>query len=1365
MFECNNISLSSKCKNTKLINDNGILEFDNISFHFSDYYPSRKLLWTFKTYSNSTLIFRNCAFVSHAEYIFDGVNTIFIDSNYHKTKNIVRNTIVTEENTIVTEADTTVSRKILNSVTNSPTIEPTIVPEQSPSPTLEPTFMPSSNPTKTQITKSACGISWCYTVEMYPVINLQTSYTLTISNIDDSIDTYFDISFKSNIYDCIEPHISFSFELIDYDQSTEYLLVYDQDNSLIARCDGGPIQCGTWSDCITNYKLPVNKIGVNKQYKINVFEPASVDDLCTAYHSFSIHANLTLTCSSTASPTSNPSMQPSINPSLPTAYPTYTTATPTNNPTKSTTMPTQAPSLQPTTKTSNPTLFPTKPSYNPTSTPTQPPTYSKSPCGTYRWCYYINLSPTIESETSYEVIISETDHNAELYFELYFTVKDHECVNPKISFVHELIDYDLTTEYLSIYGNNDALISRCTGGKSLCGSWSQCISSFPMQPIKMEKNETYKITIRQPSSVDALCPTHSLAINARLLFTCSSGTVNPTSEPTNQPTQIPSTPTNLPTVHPSLSPSDSTFTPSYSPTTMQLCGTNEWCRYVDIYPMQNQTTSFLVMITNEDDNADTYFYTYIRSNGNECIEPRISFSFEEIDFSSSTIEYLSIYDQNNMLIEKCLGNTDANCGIWLQCVHNRALAVNKFGINETYKITIFEPRGVDALCSTYHPYSINAKLTITCMAGTLSPSNFPSKYPTDHPTLTTLVPTFSPTLNPSLVTTNPTTSPTHYVVACGVNRWCYYVDMHPRIENETYLIIQNTDDNADTYFDIHFKPDTECINPFISFSFEEIDFSGSTEYLSIYDDNGVLIAECKGTSDANCGIWKTCINNHHLGISKISKNQTYKITILEPLSIDALCSGHHLYSIRVNLSIACSSGTAIPTIEPTPRPTNNPTKSTISPSNFPSIPPTIHSSNPTVAPTYLITSCSTEFGIDRWCYYIDMNDTSHSVEISHIDDNYDTYFDIYFTFDRECIQPSFSFSFEPIDNYGSWAQLKVYDNNDTLIISCPTSYDDRCNSWKQCLSRYNLGINKIEQGKSYKLSIFKSWFVSAQCTAYHDYAIHANLTFYCSEGTANPTNYPTHEPSNNPTLPTVKPTIHPSLQPSVATINPTNAPNYARVLCGMYRYCYYVDIYPKIGVKTSYEVRITNPYEYFETHFDIYFTPIGNDCAQPKISFSFELIDYTTISKNLLVHTQDNTFSRTCFGGPKQCGVWTQCFTEYDLGLNKLLKNEQFTIVISEPSTVTDACKGYHLYSINAKLIITCSADTALPTTEPTGITLFPTAYPTSQYLIQPCGTNRWCYYVDMHPIELLETSYSVTIVNSYASSKYFDIYFKANDH
>eukprot|EP01084_Bolivina_argentea_P131174 231575_1 len=368
--------------------------------------------------------------------------------------------------------------------------------------------------------------------------------------------------------------------------------------------------------------------------------------------------------------------------------------------------------------------------------------------------YYADIYPLNLNTVEQEVIIADGTAGDQ-YFEIYFTPRGGDCLSPKISFNFELIDYDLYEEYLNIIDDDEVLIKKCNGGEqNACPDRSECLINYELPISKINENQPYRIRIEKPNSVTAWCfqqgtSNEELSINAELSLRCapliSSSTttllpITTTSEPSTT-----STPTLTPTPSPTITPK-------------RNCGVN-YCYDIDIYPIAGIETSETIIIANTDDTIDTNFIINIHINNLPCIDPEISFIFEEIDFANSAVgnvqEYISVYDDDGTHLKKCLGTQDSNCNNWIECLNNRKVTSNIIYAGDIYTITIFEPESIDALCTPYHKYSIHAQFTFHCSAQTLSPTLAPTNNPTPYPTPS---PTFNPTPSPSA---NPTPAPTY----------------------------------------------------------------------------------------------------------------------------------------------------------------------------------------------------------------------------------------------------------------------------------------------------------------------------------------------------------------------------------------------------------------------------------------------------------------------------------------------------------------------------------------------------------------------------------------------------------------------------
>ena len=475
-----------------------------------------------------------------------------------------------------------------NCVTST-SILPTSDPTPYPIDTLNPTSDPTPTPiiTTTEAPKLSCGPStYCYAAYIYPLIGTETRRTINIYNGYEGA-TYFDVQFSVIGNDCNYPSITFEYEEIDQnDAATEYIDVYDDDGSLIKKCnDGGQGLCGSFIECFEpSQALSVDTITNGNSYTVSVFVSSGVNPnlgTCQGTHSLVINAELTIVCSAD---TFNPTKAPTTE--IPTRTPTkQPTPSPSNSPTPApTTNPTLYPTPSPTTNPIKaPTFSPTaRPSPAPTNKPTPIPTPDQSvACGAHNFCYYVDLYPMIGAETSLTVNIANTDSGMQSNSTVIATIHDHHCVNPSISFVFEEIDFNLPSEYITLYDDDGSFIKKCRGANDYCSNWVTCLTQRALNVDKIKKGETYEIMLFESNGLQNFCEAHDYSTNAQLTIHCSEDTASPTYEPTHDPTidptvnptpapsesptQSPSFAPTLPSVSPTISPSEGTYSPTNAP--------------------------------------------------------------------------------------------------------------------------------------------------------------------------------------------------------------------------------------------------------------------------------------------------------------------------------------------------------------------------------------------------------------------------------------------------------------------------------------------------------------------------------------------------------------------------------------------------------------------------------------------------------------------------------------------------------------------------------------------------------------------------------------------------------------------------------
>eukprot|EP01084_Bolivina_argentea_P133995 236429_1 len=312
------------------------------------------------------------------------------------------------------------------------------------------------------------------------------------------------------------------------------------------------------------------------------------------------------------------------------------------------------------------------------------------------WC--IDMIPAIYSPTSHQITLSKNADGTDYYFHVSFTVIDRDCIEPRITFKYEQIDYDETGEYLNVYDHNN-IAAICKNDTNVCGSFATCLNNVTLNVDKITKFTTYRIDIYQSSGVNNLC--NSKSINAIVTLSCYPPPPPPT---TLLPTTI------LPTTESQTITNNS-------------CGVNQWC--IDIYPPAYLATSYQIAFSKNAAATATNFYVSFTPIERDCLKPRISFDYEEIDYDMDD-EYLQIYNNNNVSLATC-GSLQDVCGTFGTCINNMSLNISRIEKNTTYQIRIFQSSSVHNLC-TKHPYSTNARVTLYCDAPTAEMQSIDGSY-------------------------------------------------------------------------------------------------------------------------------------------------------------------------------------------------------------------------------------------------------------------------------------------------------------------------------------------------------------------------------------------------------------------------------------------------------------------------------------------------------------------------------------------------------------------------------------------------------------------------------------------------------------
>ena len=117
-----------------------------------------------------------------------------------------------------------------------------------------------------------------------------------------------------------------------------------------------------------------------------------------------------------------------------------------------------------------------------------------------------------------------------------------------------------------------------------------------------------------------------------------------------------------------------------------------------------------------------------------------------------------------------------------------------------------------------------------------------------------MTPTNNATIDPTSTTTAiPTLSPLPYSkTSCGLNQYCYAVDLYPQIDTAISQQVAVTSPNEQVieYHTITFiSNDNPCLTPIISVFFEEIDYELLQEFFDVFDQDFNLIQRCNGDQD------------------------------------------------------------------------------------------------------------------------------------------------------------------------------------------------------------------------------------------------------------------------------------------------------------------------------------------------------------------------------------------------------------------------------------------------------------------------------------------------------------------------------------
>ena len=141
-------------------------------------------------------------------------------------------------------------------------------------------------------------------------------------------------------------------------------------------------------------------------------------------------------------------------------------------------------------------------------------------------------------------------------------------------------------------------------------------------------------------------------------------------------------------------------------------------------PSKTEETSAIATVqsTNEEEFVGNFEVIFSIIN-NDCVDPTITVTYEEIDYSSSATEYFNVIDNDGTTITHCIGDEDRNCNIWETCIDDASLGVNTINAGTSYTITIATGPGFNDLCNPTHDLAFNARVELTCAGTPMSLEN------------------------------------------------------------------------------------------------------------------------------------------------------------------------------------------------------------------------------------------------------------------------------------------------------------------------------------------------------------------------------------------------------------------------------------------------------------------------------------------------------------------------------------------------------------------------------------------------------------------------------------------------------------------
>lgn len=197
--------------------------------------------------------------------------------------------------------------------------------------------------------------------------------------------------------------------------------------------------------------------------------------------------------------------------------------------------------------------------------------------GVKQYCWFKDTKPKPDRVRNSNVVLKSQVNLKMTDYKVQFTIKNYDCVNPRVTLKYRPIDNDGSTEYMSIYDDDNALLKTCTANiQKGCSEWFTCTDQRALSRSRITVGSSYTFRVRGGPDINSLCTIngHKLSMDAIITLTCDVAT-SPTSVPSVMPTVSPSlsptySPSGAPSQSPTASPVHNTYITEISPNGDQL---------------------------------------------------------------------------------------------------------------------------------------------------------------------------------------------------------------------------------------------------------------------------------------------------------------------------------------------------------------------------------------------------------------------------------------------------------------------------------------------------------------------------------------------------------------------------------------------------------------------------------------------------------------------------------------------------------------------------------------------------------------------------------------------------------------------------